>query len=282
MTRRSAQWEELLEPRARPRVTELQGAFRPLPVPPGYNAGASARLQRVETVEPYGYLASQGTSGSWGNIYSGPFPAENAIVEVANSDVFPGPPRPITVHLLRNDVSPPSAGNAMLRARLTYGTGGAQNQADIDWTQGGQFAIVANSIRVEALAVRPFPDLPYAADNTAIKLGASFGLDAATPSHPPTFTAPYQALFAPGAVRFPIPDFARRVYPLFASDGGGAAPFDVWQVRFLLGDLTALVDYQCTTDIVQAGLPVPGFARYFSIFSNSQTESVGCMFELGL
>lgn len=265
-----------------PQVVELQGGFRPAPIPPGYEQPPSRGLPQVEIVEPLNYLSAQGTSGAWGNNFTGEFPAEGASVLVASMDRFPGPPRPITVHLLRNDVDAPSAGNAMLRAVLTYGTGGAQNVAELDWCQGGQFTIVANAIRVEARAVRPFPDLPYAPDNTRIVLGASFGLEPASPARPPTFTAPYQPLFSPGSVRFPIPDFARRAYPLFASDGGGAAPFDVWQARFLLGDFTALVDVQCNTDIVQNGLIVPGFARYFSIFSATQTESVGAMFELGL
>lgn len=282
------QWASLLQPAPRPRVVELQGAYKPPPVPPGYFEGG-ARMpsgrapQRIEVVEPFGYIQSQGTNASWGRNAENAFPATvNDRIVIVEQTQFPGPPRPITVHLHKSDVTPVTAGNAMLRAIVTYGTGGATNVAELDWIQGGQFTIVANSIRIEARAVNPFPDLPYTPDNGRVILGASFGIEPADPALPPTLTAPYQPLIAPAQIQFAIPDFARRAFPLFIDEGGGAAPFDVWRVRFGISGGTNVVDYPCNADIVQNGLVIPGFARTFSIFSATQSQSCGAMFQLGL
>ena len=137
-----------------------------------------------------------------------------------------GPPQAITLQLDREILAlPPGAANAGVRARITWGCGGARDTLIADWCDGGQFQLVAQSLEVDALCYQPYPLGIFGWSGYQLAVSAAVGHGQASTIHP--FLTERIPAIAPGAstaALFP-PAFARAVsvFPSYDSDIVAAA-----------------------------------------------------------
>jgi len=147
----------------------------------------------------------------WGDQYTGAFPGStNQVIAILPKNAMMyGPPQVHSLQLYRNDNSP--AQNADVRARVTYGCGGANNSFECDWLHGAQLSLVCNTINVEAVTYTPTDQDPYDPSGGQFFLGAVVAKGSVTRGAPLTFTTQRVHIAAAGSHDFPIVDFARRV-----------------------------------------------------------------------
>ena len=207
-------------------------------------------------------------STNWGNSLQGPMPkSEGNVQSVFETADIPGAPRVLVVNLFRSDVQP-SGGtfNAQIRARITYGIGAKQNEFDCDWTQGAQFALVANYVRVNAVSYAPSALLPYdvGAGATAaqpITLGAGIALGNAAKHDGLSFTYPLDELsnVGPSHALYDVPDFATTLF--FNATKNTGLPLAVADCRIVM--FSGAVQLQewdgvRAQDFMSGGLRIPG------------------------
>ena len=151
---------------------------------------------------------------SFGQRFQGSLPAvEGQAVNLIDNSKLPGPPQPWTINLFRsnknlaNEGSP--AQNADVRARITYGAGGASNTFDVDVLAGTQFELVCNSLRVDLVGYNPCPSTGPYVPGPGLIIGALFGKGSAAPALSPTFTTEFFHRAEDASVDLEIPDFAR-------------------------------------------------------------------------
>lgn len=173
---------------------------------------------RFPMVEPRsGYWTD---NPAWGRTLQTVFPsAAGQQMSVASSDKFPGVPKMHTIQLWRGDDR--SVRNADVYARVSYGVGGSNNEFMLDWGAGAQFALVANSVRVDAVTYRPDGTQAYdgtgvpGVDPAPLVIAATFGAGSIGHGPPLTLTEPNQEVSFAGGGGIPIarnilvPDFAR-------------------------------------------------------------------------
>jgi hypothetical protein len=223
---------------------------------------------------------------------------EGVIVDLLDSGEIPGPPRLVSCTLFREqfvNTASQSPINADLRARITYGSGGTSNTVEMDWGNGGSFAIQAHTIRIEAITYRvetidiAGAEQPYNAnklDGLPAKwaIGATIGIDGASPPLPPTFTTTRLCLSPIDAQQsFRVPNFARKVTPMMAIPailGFNPADYTIATV----GDVFALQAYTLTEEILRDGLLLHPNARAVNMLKNGAVPDSGlCMqYLLGL
>lgn len=136
---------------------------------------------------------------------------------------FPGPPSMHTVQLFRGDTR--TLTNAEVKARVSYGVGGTNNEFFVDWATGAQFSLVASFVRIDAVTYNPNPigGAVYNGNNAELVLGATFGRGSLGHGPPLTLTEPL-ARIAPGNVLdLPVPDFARAVIVRLENGNNSAA-----------------------------------------------------------
>lgn len=263
-----------------PHVAELRGAYRPAPVPPAWPVEPRPAMQRVEVVEPESGPWQR--DGAFGRYFRGAIPTtEGDTLAVFNNDAIMGPPRARVVHLYRSDRGISAhGGNYGFRASVTYGVGGAQNNLLLDWTQGGQFSIVASTIRVEAVTYRPLDPVAYSVSAGAVVLGALLGVDGqSTPRDPPTFTTQTFDVLAGGNVTFAVPDLARRVIPQLSLNGNAYADCEMNLLDF--GPVYSAASF--TEAIARDGVPLRGEThRVFFENNGANAMQVALLFQLGL
>jgi hypothetical protein len=281
------QWLPLLQPTARPRVVELQGMYRAPPVPPGYPVAPA--VQRVETSEG---LSPLSRSPTFGRCFAGEFPQTvDETVDIFSNDCFPGPPRPIAVHLYRSDQPANQVGtNCGLRAEITYSCGGIQNDFLCDWIQGGQFALVASSIRIVARAYAPLAGAYVAGVNDQVILGAMVGLESPSPQGVPvTFTTQQQlTVGAATGANFPVPDFGRNVVINAINDATTRPLSNADLANFMLvfaapgGAVLKLLELN--QDILREGAVIPGGTTLVTVLQIAAFANVrwSATFQLGL
>ena len=243
------------------------------PVPPGFNP-PPVGLPRVETVEPTnGWWQQQGAFGFRFQGTTPDLPGE--VIPLFQNPNLPGPPAPWWVSFFRFDRNVAAdAGpnpNGDLRARVTYGVGGALNVIELDLIQGIQFPVVASFIQCDLVTYAPEADGPYSPiDVTA---GATIGKGAGSGSMPPTYTTPIVTSDA-GTTDFTvaIPDFARSVCLITtATDPTDPAELGGWQVFFISSALNNirvlnLVDagvYQALTQ--ERGVSIPAGTNQINV-----------------
>lgn len=267
------------------RIAELEGGFNPGPVPPGWEP-PQAGLPLVHTIEP--------ESGPWqraskyGRSVDVAWPATaGEVISVFNADRCAGPPRKRLVHLFRGDqVDSATVSSADVRLRCTYGIGGTQNVFDADWLQGGDFAIVCDTMRVEAVTFAPTIGL-YIPPVTRLQLGAFLGQGGGTPPLPPTFTTPKQSVatgaFPTSFVSFTVPDFARRfmVNRLSALDPAPGDMFVLFRNQST-GSIQKLLDLDGT--MIRQGTSIPGGTQTIEVYNigASNPTILSLTFFLGL
>lgn len=204
-------------------------------------------------------------SANWGNTYAGPIPvaegSEQSIFETAD---IPGAPAVHVVNLFRSDAVFTGSTNSQVRARITYGIGARQNTFDCDWTQGAQFALVANYVRVNFVTYAPNADAAYVGGGKPIVLGAGIARGNASKSHALSYTYPQLTITnaAAPADRYivEVPDFAQALV-LHARDLAGAAPAAgaiTVQFRATSSQIIAQWDGLRMQDFAGEGLRIPG------------------------
>jgi hypothetical protein len=157
---------------------------------------------------------------TWGDQFAGVMPqSEGKEVQILKNSRFYGPPKVHSVNLFRSDARLPE--NADVHAHITYGAGGVQNEFFCDWNQGGQFALVANTITIAARTYAPNSNANYDANTGQIFLGAMVAEGSAgVRGQTLTFTEPVTTIPGGGASQtFDVPDFAVAIrVRLFQSD----------------------------------------------------------------
>lgn len=201
-----------------PQVAELQGAFRPPPVPPDFQPPPPpGSLQRVLIEEPVDGWWRQ--AGAFGQRFQGIPPAlANTVIPLTEQLQLPGPPAPWWVSFYRynrdQSTEAEDAGNFDFRARLIYGVGGIQNQIDIDLIQGIQLPIVCSSLTAQLVTYQPtrFSGSVYSPGGREVTAGVMFGKGAGAGALPPTYTTTWEQKDGfTLAIAQQVPDFARSV-----------------------------------------------------------------------
>lgn len=264
-------------------VDELEGGIRRPPIPPGFEPPTQG-LPLVQTRE-----TSDGpwrNAGTYGRQQSFAFPASvNADpIAVFSVDQQLGPPRPRTLHLFRSDgtldTDFPVIDNAEIYARITYGVSGITNQFLCDWTRGGQLALVCDSLRLEAIAYAPSTLAVYSPPTGTQLIGAMLGETGAVPILPPTFTTSLVNLPASSDVAIVVPDFARKVYPVFTNV---PIPANVALLFYTLGEQVALGQFSLDQTTAIQGLVLPGGTSIVRVVNTSAGSVTFCLvFQLGL
>lgn len=265
-----------------PRVVQLSGAVKLPPIPPGW-AGQQmpAGLPLVEVLESDRGPWQQ--AGKYGRALTTAYPAtvDADPLAIFSIDRQLGPPRARTLHLFRSDaqLAPDVAKNADFYAQVTYGVGGIQNVFRCDWSRGGQIALVCDSLRVEAVAYTPNGSLEYLPPDGLQVLGAMLGREGSAPPRPPTFTT--TRVFIPNGFDgdFPVPDFARWVYP--SSQQGLTNTTD----RLLFRNLNSAIlkSSLINNDLGQLGTAIPGGTTQIRVVNNGgNNQNYVLQFELGL
>jgi hypothetical protein len=201
-----------------PGVVELQGAFRPPPVPPDFQPPPPpGSIQRVLIESPTDGWWRQ--AGAFGFRYQGEVPPNAGdVIPLTEQLNLPGHPRVWTMHWFRysRDIATeasPDYGNWDLRGRITYGVGGASNVIECDVMTGMQLSLVANSVKVDMVAYNPLLEGPYDAGDIGVVAGCMFGEGSAGGALPATYSTEIINGGVSGLVEydFVIPDFARSL-----------------------------------------------------------------------
>lgn len=193
-------------------------------------------------------------SSEWGSRYEGAYPSQpDESIEVMRNDRIIGPPRSIGLMLSR---SASTATNADVFARITIGAGNVSRSFLCDFR--GRLSLVANSIRVEALAYAPeahqVNNRNYnrgsrtgdRGELARLRCTALLGIDGAE-SAAPTFTPPYLRVADGFYSQLPPPEHATRIRPIVSYDrdpgvwapggyGGEQAINGAWQHSLVLQD----------------------------------------------
>lgn len=201
----------------------------------------------------------------WGNSLSNPMPKSEGVVQsVFETDELPGPPRVMVVNLFRSDRQAGGNNfNADIRARITVGCGAKQNEFDCDWTQGTQFAVTANYVRVNILSYAPSGDLAYdATDATPFTVGAMIAEGNAAKTKGLTYTEPQIEIshtVAPTHRFDTTPDFAQGyILHVTKSTGLPIAAGDA-RVIFFAGNIQlAVYDATMLQNYLDQGIQIPG------------------------
>lgn len=234
-----------------------------------------------------------------------------AQIDVLDSRELPGPPRSFGATLSRNpritlgpDLTPVGqaniARNGDIYAQVTYGAGGVSNTFLMDWSNGGSFALQANTMRIAALTYAPKLPADFGAyDNrrqfsgiSKLQLGATIGIDGAPPPRAPTFTTQLQLIRIADLIgaQVIVPPFARRVWPVLSVFDPVGPPFaPVIYAEYSItgsGCFNNWQQYTLSPEIVSDGLPIPGAVDSYSIQPVVSVPSfdvrAAFVFELGL
>lgn len=238
-------------------------------------------------------------------------PTAGVLTDILDSRELPGPPRSFGATLTRNpritlgpNLTPVGeaniARNADIYAQITYGAGGVSNTFLMDWSNGGSFALQANTMRISALSYAPKLPVNFGAyDNrrqfsgvSKLQLGATIGIDGAPPPRAPTFTTQLQLVLIAdlSGAQVTVPPFARRVWPLISVFNPVAPPFTVVPfAEYMIeasGNFNQWQAYPLSDEIMSEGLPIPGSVDSYAIKSRVAVPSfdirVAFCFELGL
>lgn len=181
-----------------------------------------------------------------------------------------GPPHVHSVNLSRGDETP--AANAEIRARVSYGCGGIENEFDCDWVHGAQFAIVCNTLTVSAVTYNPFPASPYNVAEGSIFLGAMVAKGSTDSSRwPLTYTEPVTTMIGAAVQRFAVRDFARA---LTVHQSGNNDPQVATQLTVSFLDSsgsTAFAIYNVQVCAGGAQIPIPGGTQFVDV-TNANDE----------
>jgi hypothetical protein len=259
------------------RVIELAGGFKPLPVPPGFEAQVLPRAPLIYALEPDRGPWSAG--GEYGRLVSEQVPSTaTAPLGIFSNDHI-GKPRKRVLTLVRTDRAPKVLGNWDFHARIVHGVGGAQNEFLCDWT--GDVPIVADAVRVDAVFYAVNADAAYAPPNPnrAISIGAFLGEVGGSPHLPPTLTTPYALVADLDTFFTNVPDFARSV--MVNVDQSPVASNDfVLQFETSAG-LFKQVDV--TQEVLIQGCLLPGNTNaVFVVNQSGNFAKISLTFQLGL
>lgn len=271
------------------RVEELEGGYRPPPMPPGFEATEPPQgLQLIETLESFKGPWQQ--AGRYGRSVTAPYPAsvKDTPQAIFTIDKQNGPPRARTIQLFRSDalIIPSVFINADTYASITYGVGGIQNNFLMDWCRGGQLTLVCDTLRIEAIPYAPLAGTPYAPppSDQVQTLGAMLGHQGVSQAQGPTFTTP-RVIIPPGnSATFIVPDFAREVSAFATNSGDFDSAHDVF-LEFLNFSDAAIASQDLDPAAMATRYPIPGSCTEITIVHNgsgSITNAYGLIFFLGL
>lgn len=233
--------------------------------------GVRAGMSKVLVLEPQtGNWVNQNL---WGDQRFAPLPGDaGAVVQVLGKNtLFYGPPAVHSIQLGRSDEV--NAGNADVRARISYGCGGARNSFDVDWVHGAQFSIVCNTVSVDAVTYAPISGLPYDAASASVALVALVTKGTVAQGRcPATYTEPQRVLAnAPDPASFvtlPFPDFAREVTVHLANNNDPATPTGV-TLTFLNSGAQEFAVYDGQVCAGGRSIPIPGGSNLLKVSNAS-------------
>lgn len=271
------------------RVEELEGGYKPLPIPPGFDLNANPQgLPLTETLETFRGPWQQ--AGRYGRAVTGPFPrsVDDTPLAIFTIDKQNGPPRARTLQLFRSDaqIIPNVFLNCDTYASITYGVGGIQNNFLCDWARGGQITLVCDTLRVEAIPYAPLTGTPYAPpDESQVQtLGAMLGHEGVSQARGPTFTTGRTIIPPTFSATYKVPDFAREVAVFATNSADFDAAHDV-TIEFLNFSDGAIAAVTMTPELAMVPMPIPGSTTQITIAhgaGGSITNAYGLIFFLGL
>jgi hypothetical protein len=190
-----------------------------------------------------------------------------------------------SIQLGRSDAV--DAQNADVYARITLGCGGIENQFDVDWLHGVQFAAVCNSLSVQAVTYAPDGTGAYHATGAAVALKVMVAKGGTNASRcPATYTEALHnlkdVLQAPlNAVTYFVPDFARELTVHVLGNNNPATPTAV-TLSFLNQGGSVIAQYNAQVCAGGRSIPIPGGAN--SVFienASADDETVSAQWFLG-
>ncbi len=215
-------------------------------------------------------------NNDWGDQRAQALPgAPNQPVQVLpkNTRLY-GPPAVHTVQLSRGDETP--ATNADVRARVTYGCGGANNSFDCDWLHGSQFSLVCNSISVRAVTYAPRSTAAYDAGTGSVFLAASVAKGSSTPPLPLTYTEPRVTMQNLEVTDYPVRDFVKSVV-LHVQNNNDPAIAEAIDVEFLDAGGGSNAKYDAQVFAGGRAVPIPGQTNLIRVTNHSGGVKLVCL-----
>jgi hypothetical protein len=247
---------------------------------------AALRVSLVRVLEPQ--KGSWVNNNLWGEQRFEPLPSTpGSVVSVLpkNTKLF-GPPAVHSIQLGRSDAV--DAENADVYARITLGCGGIENQFDVDWLHGVQFAAVCNSLSVQAVTYAPDGTGAYHATGAAVALKVMVAKGSTAQGRcPATYTQALVNLLevtnAPAnAVTFTVPDFARELTVHVLGNNNPATPTAI-TFSFLNEGGSVIAQYNAQVCAGGRSVPIPGGANtVFIENASSDQHTVSAQWFLGL
>lgn len=146
-------------------------------------------------------------SPTWGTGFTGFLPEEGGALPLFDAPRI-GKGAPVARSVLLWSSDRVGATNADVRCQVQMGVGGFTQTFMCDWSNGAQFSVVANSLRIDAVTWRPNTLIPYNVTGDQIKLGALCVLGTANSKHL-TYTEPLVSQAAAAVTTYPVPRFAK-------------------------------------------------------------------------
>jgi hypothetical protein len=247
---------------------------------------AALRGSLVRVLEPQ--KGSWVNNNLWGEQRFEPLPSTpGSVVSVLpkNTKLF-GPPAVHSIQLGRSDAV--DAQNADVYARITLGCGGIENQFDVDWLHGIQFAAVCNSLSVQAVTYAPDSTGAYHSAGAAVALKVMVAKGSTNPSRcPATYTQALvnlkDVLQTPlNFVIYTVPDFARELTVHVLGNNNPATPTAI-TISFQNQGGSVIAQYNAQVCAGGRSIPIPGGANtVFIENASSDDETVSAQWFLGL
>ena len=203
----------------------------------------------------------------WGQARKVPFPTTAGfIIPMGRVTDLPGPPRARAITLGRRDKKgPQTTDNFGIRARITYGCGGATNTLYCDWVNGTQLSVVASSIQIDCETYAPvIGGAAYGvpAAQPDLDITSAIGCEAAEAGNA-TYTVLADTESGNAAITVPIPQMARELSVLQVLVAGTPG-LDIGLPWPAPGGIYTFTSAQLTT-LLGRYIPIPGHALYIGL-----------------
>lgn len=210
-------------------------------------------------------------SPRWGTGYTGEMVAEGKSVPIGDSPrVVKGPP--LVRSVLCWASSNVGADNADLRLSVEFGVGGFTQSFLADFQNGQQFAIVANSLRLNIVGFRPNADAPYEVGTRIIKAGAVVAVGSTTRGQPLYLSEARRTLTEAGGgdsgETYAVPTLAKRFRVNVIGNDDPAVDTLVLFI-FEYGGGTEM-EFDCRMfGLADAWMAIPAGAQFVSVTNNN-------------
>lgn len=209
---------------------------------------------------------------------------------VGNIDKLPGPPRPRCVQVW--NVSEHYGDAAWIRrGHLVTGVGGVTTEVAFDWAHGCTLNVIADTLRVEFSGDAPYANGDSFDVGEPITVAVTIGEDPAPGANRlPTYTTPIVQVGtgSTDAAFWPVPKFARKVYPMIGGFPSATVvpytPFHL-QLRNSRGFSGNCFNHPLTVERALTGVPLGEWCDTVSLRPDGTTVNdalTSLVFELSL